>query len=86
MHGTPYVAPDRRAPQGARGLKSKEPSEVADHFRRAPQGARGLKYLVRNMLNGHEISCPARGTWIEIRIPQQLILTSSVVPRKGHVD
>ena len=31
-------------------------------------------------------SCPARGTWIEIRLAEGDVLAELVVPRKGHVD
>ena len=32
------------------------------------------------------LSCPARGTWIEIVEVVQNIYANEVVPRKGHVD
>ena len=34
----------------------------------------------------HDVSCPVRGTWIEIDIAYLHIQTIPVVPRKGHVD
>ena len=77
---------DGRAPQGARGLKFPAAGRSFCD-RRAPQGARGLKFLVgsRASLN-RDKSCPARGTWIEIRTTFGTYDAASVVPRKGHVD
>ena len=58
----------RRAPQGARGLKSSWLSVyLVGAAGRAPQGARGLKYrtLHRRHRQGPE-SRPARGAWVEM--------------------
>ena len=57
----------RRAPQGARGLKTMYIwGNLLVTCRRAPQGARGLKRIARSASTTPEkTSCPARGTWIE---------------------
>ena len=49
LHGV--VGGLRRAPQGARGLKSLLYCALLYIHRRAPQGARGLK-LIPNIVNG----------------------------------
>ena len=56
----------RRAPRGARGLKSVGLPVPATPLSRAPRGARGLKFapVMDNLYL--DTSCPSRGTWIEI--------------------
>ena len=57
----------RRAPQGARGLKSPVSFINRAWSRRAPQGARGLKCNIGHKRTGIDTSRPARGAWVEIR-------------------
>ena len=76
-----------RAPQGARGLKSESMKESPTLLSRAPQGARGLKSVWTSGDDFAVASCPARGTWIEMRLwAARLRCALRVVPRKGHVD
>ena len=56
-----------RAPQGARGLKFCCAMGWLIWCSRAPQGARGLKSYPCSKRCICAWSCPARGTWIEIR-------------------
>ena len=60
-------APKRRAPYGARGLKSHGVTSMhLEAYSRAPYGARGLKSDNETLQTGSNGSCPVRGTWIEI--------------------
>ena len=46
-----------------------------------------MKYRKLSLYMGGSLSCPARGTWIEIkRGIMSLTCAVRVVPRKGHVD
>ena len=77
---------NRRAPQGARGLKSRKSNNCGLSCSRAPQGARGLKFSLSSRVQPLPRSRPARGAWVEIR--KSLVAkagTLSVAPRKGRV-
>ena len=75
-----------RAPQGARGLKCKNPLEGKQAKRRAPQGARGLKSHFHALIGADIESRPARGAWIEIHSRIFISQYAHVAPRKGRVD
>ena len=81
--------PQRRAPQGARGLKfiSSLPACGSGRCRRAPQGARGLKYieLLTYMRDSLERRAPQGARGLKYFSPLCLSLISSVAPRKGRV-
>ena len=77
----------RRAPQGARGLKSYIAAKYHDYFSRAPQGARGLKFNEHTENNGTEDRRAPQGArglkYLPLAgIPQ----FPPVAPRKGRVD
>ncbi len=75
-----------RASQGARGLKQTENLSLRNGKRRASQEARGLK-LLHMWFNGElEVSCLARGAWIETMSCTIACAKSDVVPRKRRVD
>ena len=76
----------RRAPHGARGLKSIVILRRHQLLRRAPHGARGLKFICHVGELRHQQSRPARGAWIEMarRIP--CTTPHGVAPRTGRVD
>ena len=57
---------NRRAPQGARGLKSRKSNNCGLSCSRAPQGARGLKFSLSSRVQPLPRSRPARGAWVEI--------------------
>ena len=62
-----------RAPQGARGLKSKHSGRGSRCAAgRAPQGARGLKFKGKESRTYADLSRPARGAWVEIDSPEDL--------------
>ena len=76
----------RRAPYGARGLKSIISHSHKLLLGRAPYGARGLKLRHGWRLQGTPESRPVWGAWIEI-VPRVLALHYSMVaPRMGRVD
>ena len=65
---------DSRAPQGARGLKSRPPVYFARRSRSRP--ARGAWIEIPSSVfadDGGASSRPARGAWIEISIGQLLV-------------
>ena len=77
---------ERRAPQGARGLKfGNIPGLVVSARRRAPQGARGLKFV------GHEVSkegssrAPQGARGLKFRMSGTRVILMMVAPRKGRV-
>ena len=76
----------RRAPHGARGLKSFCRLKYRFKAGRAPHGARGLKFICHVGELRHQQSRPARGAWIEMarRIP--CTTPHGVAPRTGRVD
>ena len=53
---------------------------------RAPRGARGLKCPYRRVGYALYLSCPSRGTWIEIMSCPGIYAAYIVVPLAGHVD
>ena len=55
-------------------------------YGRAPRGARGLKFVLALSLTNIMLSCPSRGTWIEMFIMSVASLLMLVVPLAGHVD
>ena len=65
----------RRAPYGARGLKSPHWPRADRTGCRAPYGARGLKYQSGHAIRGFCASRPVWGAWIEID-KIRLMLTS----------
>ena len=75
----------RRAPQGARGLKFAETFAAAAGTGRAPQGARGLKYNMPSQMEHGSKSRPARGAWVEIFELKSDGTSVFVAPRKGRV-
>ena len=75
----------RRAPQGARGLKSLRERGKFRIIGRAPQGARGLKYVPLAKIHGGVMSRPARGAWVEILSLGKHTVKVVVAPRKGRV-
>ena len=86
-----YHAPQRsrvqgRAPQGARGLKSRQRPARTAGAGRAPQGARGLKSFPDGFVGAVQASRPARGAWIEINQKTRRCRDGRVAPRKGRVD
>ncbi len=76
----------RRAPQGARGLKSGGSGEGGVDGGRAPQGARGLKSNCRQKTNLTLSRAPqgARG----LKSPEDAVFVRAldVAPRKGRED
>ena len=77
----------RRAPQGARGLKSAaHDADDGGDAGRAPQGACGLKYV---RLRRQRLESPGRAPQgaCGLKCKSGLLQTDrDVVPRKGHVD
>ena len=53
---------------------------------RAPRGARGLKCCLVDCGYEAGLSCPSRGTWIEIDFTPRADSGFIVVPLAGHVD
>ena len=76
---------DRRAPQGARGLKLLRDAVAEGTGRRAPQGARGLKFDLIKRCRVDLLSRPARGAWVEIISLSCSKSCNVVAPRKGRV-
>ena len=72
-----------RAPQGARGLKFRQRWCFVLQNGRAPQGARGLKFLRQRRGYRPERSRPARGAWVEIELPDEVIDAMLSRPARG---
>ena len=64
-------------------MKSRAKDEQA--VGRAPQGARGLKCFKVARIAKYSRSRPARGAWVEIELPDEVIDAMLVAPRKGRV-
>ena len=82
----PTASATRRAPHGARGLKSSDAGAEIEVLGRAPHGARGLKWLQGRNRHLHLQSRPARGAWIEIDVENLIFTRIFVAPRTGRVD